>query len=726
MRSPPSRLARRAALAVSTAGFGLAAAGCGASPPCSPLDAKGCIIEKVRVFRQKGSEGKVGEDEVKERLATAESSLLVTSGTVNLFGERGTLFFRYERFDRLVLERDLARIERYYRSRGYYEARVRAARVLRTGGSTVKVEVHVDEGAPSIVTKVDLELKDPKKPLPSDPPDLGPALVEAKNLIGAGTRFEEATFELAKSKILRAMTDRGYAYAQVTGSAGVDLEHRTVSVAFTVETGPPSKFGEISIEGLGELPEAPVRTAIRIRPGRRFSTEALDQAQVALSDLGVFGAVSVDVGLDRDKDGVANPVVPVRFVVQKASLRSIQLGGGAELGSRVQAHLVAGWENKNFFGGLRRLLLEARGGVVFYPLQLVNWDAPDGVTPLPDVRTRAELRQPGFIEERTTGHIGAEANFYRPETADAPGSTRNLKLYENLEVQGNVGVERPFLRSVLRLGVDYNAQLSVPLPVTWAGTMTVPKGFESLFISYAGLQASVDLRKGATKKRDPLNPHSGVYLGASIQFAGIGGDAQDVRLKPELRAYAPISASVTLGFRVTGGLLFPLNYGSDLFAAAGCAAADAECQNRRARDVQIMQLRGFYSGGTSSNRGYGLNGVNPKEKVPSLFTSPSSSVPVPIGGRWLWDASLELRFPIAGSFGGAVFADASDVWNEEAGFRPHFSPGLGLRYETPVGPVRLDIGVRVPCAQVLGTCVDDYPGPFGLPVYPLLAIGQAF
>ena len=155
-----------------------------------------------------------------------------------------------------------------------------------------------------------------------------------------------------------------------------------------------------------------------------------------------------------------------------------------------------------------------------------------------------------------------------------------------------------------------------------------------------------------------------------------------------------------------------------------------------------MQLRGFYSGGVNSNRGYGYNGVNPQETVASLFVSPGSSVPVPIGGRWMWNASLELRFPIIGSFGGAVFTDSSDVWNgDEVGpdgtigphvFSPHLSPGFGLRYATPIGPARLDLGVRVPCAQHLGTCTEystnlgGQPKPLGLPIYLAIAIGEAF
>ena len=76
-----------------------------------------------------------------------------------------------------------------------------------------------------------------------------------------------------------------------------------------------------------------------------------------------------------------------------------------------------------------------------------------------------------------------------------------------------------------------------------------------------------------------------------------------------------------------------------------------------------------------------------------------------VGGLTLWESSAELRFPIALPLGGVFFLDASDVSNEIGGLRftrPHLSAGFGLRYATPVGPARVDIGYRIRCAQVFG------------------------
>lgn len=158
----------------------------------------------------------------------------------------------------------------------------------------------------------------------------------------------------------------------------------------------------------------------------------------------------------------------------------------------------------------------------------------------------------------------------------------------------------------------------------------------------------------------------------------------------------------------------------------------------------LFGLRGFFSGGANSNRGYGYRGVGPHQKVESLYLVPgtfdSANDAVPLGGLTLWETSAELRFPIGrGGLGGAIFFDASDVSlsGDLRLTRPHLTAGVGLRYATPVGPARLDVGYRVACAQVFGVCdpqqihanipEEAVPGElFGLPIAVSLAIGEAY
>src|SRR5262249_35028795 len=164
--------------------------------------------------------------------------------------------------------------------------------------------------------------------------------------------------------------------------------------------------------------------------------------------------------------------------------------------------------------------------------------------------------------------------------------------------------------------------------------------------------------------------------------------------------------------------------------------------------IELVYLRGFFSGGPSSNRGYPLRGVGPHGTVPFFnpglaaqalaaaceLTNPSYDpvrCAVPLGGLSLWEASLELRFPVAGAVSGVAFCDASDVSPERASIRldrPHLSCGLGIRVATPVGPVRLDVGYRIPGLQVPpGTDprTEGSPGTvFGVPIAVAFGIGE--
>lgn len=737
----------------------LGALGCGrglARPVCDRPDLGGCAVEELDLE----GNASVSSGDIEERIATAETSHLLGGviKDVPILSVFDALTVDYERFDRFVLERDLARIERYYRARGFYGARVRAARVQRiggdrasgspgpegaSGGDAVRVEIVVVEGEPVKIAAVNLVWGDPR---PGEAKPLIRAVTRPMRRLRVGAPFEEESYEETKERMTRAMNDRGFAYARVQGRAEVDLVARTARVTYTVTPGPASRFGAIKIEGLGELPERPLRAALDINEGEPFSTEALEQAERALADFGVFGAIEVKVERSPE-DQPPNPVVPVTFSVQPAALHAVRLGGGAELGGRAEVHLVAGWEDRNFLGGLRRFSIEGRPGLVFYPVTFGTlFDAPPSRL-LPEITIRSELRQPAAIEARTTAVLRGAFKHYRLPTsqlgaAETDGDGEDLPIVGYREYAGAIGLERPFLKSDLNAAIYYNLQFNDPFTYN---KPKLPPGYRRLLLPYLQTVVSYDLRRDRRGKPDRIDPHQGVYVATDTQVAGyLLGDANDFRIQPEFRAYIPITRRVTLAFRLLGGLLFPTNYGDAFSNQDRCEgpvlppeyesrdACDAALQS----DLQLLQFRAFFSGGANSNRGYGYNEIGPHAKVQSLTGRESEEV-VPTGGLSLWESSLELRFPISGDLGATIFVDASDVTRNEVSFRlkrPHLSAGLGLRYGTPVGPLRVDLGYRIPCAQVFGVCPDEAlpdnegtPGTvLGLPIAVSIAIGQAF
>lgn len=659
----------------------------------------------------------LSSSDVEERLATAPSPKFL-----GLF--RGVIY-DHEIFDSSVLQRDLDRVERYYRARGYYEAKARAGRVRYKSDKHVEITIEVDEGKPVLVEGARIDGL-----AGLAPKDARAVRAAMTRLVKGGVPFEEEPYQRAESAVKRALTDRGYAWAQVERRADVDLPKHLARLYFTARPGPKATFGRTRIEGLGELPEPPVRRALDIAEGASYSTADLGTAQQAVLDLGTFSSVEVIPELPEPPP--ADAVVPLRVRVQLQKLKSVVLGGGFELDAiRTQAHLHVGWEHKNLFGGFRHFTVDFRPGLDLYPTRLPTFQAPTAV--LLEERFRAEFRQPGFIEARTNGVISSELNTYpllltTTVDPDAP-------VLGYLEYKGSIGLERTLWK--LFASPSYNFQWNNPF--VYKGTRDAD--LRPLVISYLDAVFHFDLRD------DRLRPHKGLYLQNDLQFAGLGGDARDVRIQPEARGYLPIGRKVTLAARATVGFLIPFNYGDAPRAAVGSKPGDPG-RAEAIRDIELTYLRGFFSGGPSSNRGYPLRGVGPHGAVPFLASAvgakatscdlgnasySDASCAVPLGGASLWEASLELRFPIAGPVSGSVFCDASDVSPDQLSIRggyPHLSCGPGLRYDTPIGPVRLDVGYRIPGLQVAsGTDprLEGDPGSiFGVPLAFAFGLGEAF
>jgi outer membrane protein insertion porin family/translocation and assembly module TamA len=661
----------------------------------------------------------LSDGEIEERVATMESERFL-----GLF--RG-LVHDYQLYNRSVLQRDLERVERLYRARGYYEAEVRAGRVRYRNDRHVDITIEVEEGQPVLVAALRVR---GLSGLPA--PDVEAVREGMGRAVWRRQVFEEAAFREAERAMVRALTDRGYAWARVLRRADVDLPRHEASLYFDVTPGPRATFGAIRVEGLGELPEAPVRRALDIEPGQPYSTRDLASAQQAVLDLGTWSAVEVipDLAEPPPPDGA----VPLLVRVQPQKLKGVLLGGGAQLDPvRTELHGRAGWEHRNLLGGFRHFQVDLRAGADLYPTRIPTFQRPTAL--LPEERLRAELRQPGFLEARTNGVIRQELNTY-PVLLSAEVDPR-APVLGYLEYKGSIGLDRTVWK-LLAAG-SYNLQFNEPF--TYKGKRDAD--LLGLAISYVDLLTTFDLRD------DKMRPHAGVFLQNDLQFAGLGGSVRDVRLQPEVRGYLPLGKTVTLAARATVGLLFPLNYGAAAAAARGSHPGSADRADW-VRDLETIYLRGFFSGGASSNRGYPLRGVGPHGSVP--FFNPGLQAralaaacdagsgsydpvrcAVPLGGLSLWEASLEVRFPIHGALGGTTFCDASDVSPERADLRldhPHLSCGLGLRYDTPIGPVRLDVGYRIPGAQLpRGTDPrqDGDPGTiYGVPIAFAVGIGEAF
>jgi outer membrane protein insertion porin family/translocation and assembly module TamA len=226
---------------------------------------------------------------------------------------------------------------------------------------------------------------------------------------------------------------------------------------------------------------------------------------------------------------------------------------------------------------------------------------------------------------------------------------------ERIAVQPRLG--RTFGRAVEGF-VSYNLEVNRPVSVSGeeAQAITATKPGEYYFIS--GLMTG--LRYDTVKNN--LNPLAGSMVSLYVEPAAnlLGSKIDYLRVIAEGRLFSPLGGGNILATRLRFGNIDPL---------------------RMTRNIPIFKR--FFSGGSNSVRGYAYQSLGPKDADGT-----------PLGGDYLVEGNLELRYPLIGQFRGVVFLDGGNVYADRSEFRLDnlkYGTGIGVRYLTIVGPVRLDI-----------------------------------
>jgi outer membrane protein assembly factor BamA len=578
-------------------------------------------------------------------------------------------------FDQTLWQKDLDRILRWYRARGYPNARIVDTQIEPESaeqsdvvepstdcrredadeGCRVQIRVTIDEGEPVIVRSVELHVPD------AVPGRLGTQLRAALS-VSEDARFDEHDYEAGKSTMASLLAEAGYCHQSVTGEVRIDRSEHWAEVEYWVKPGPVCEIGRITVTGYDDLPPDTIVRTSQLEMGMRYSPKALRDAQQAIFALGAFSVTEVTARIPGDSD-----VVPVLIHVEPAQRNRLMFGGGVQSGlsvtpldtegqvaSQWDIHLLGRWENRNFLGGMRRFAIEDRPRLIFNH-EFPRTDTFEPRQNLGNLLT-VELEQPAFIEPRTSLLVSGVYDF-GPDPFE--GFVRH-------SIRAGIDLSRRFWdqRILITAGL-HSAAYQIP-----GRTKIDPTRDQQDWLSTYWQQTfSLDLRD------DPVRTRKGAWFGLWLQEAGYGlpADWNYIRVLPEVRAYAPLPFGMVVAARFRVGMVFIGKEPSDLTPGSVLRYGPT-----------IHRFRG---GGPVSNRGFLAQRLGDGED----------------GGTRLWEANLELRIPITHDFWIAAFGDAGDVHREPT-FRwnyPQVSVGGGLRYYTLVGPIRLDVGFRIPSLQVV-------------------------
>ena len=501
-----------------------------------------------------------------------------------------------------------------------------------------------------------------------------PKSVEGKLALTSGALAIASQVLAAGERLQTALEDEGYAFAKVDPPiAHEDPANRVLDVSFHVVTGARVNIGEIRIRGLKRMNESFVRRRLLVHKGEQYGASKVERARKDLLALGVFTSVTVQIGTAADSAGQ----VPVTFRVRERALHAVSLNGAYSTDLGGSAGVT--WTDRNMSGNADQLTLGAS-------VLNLGGSASTGV----GYDLTAKYLMPEFGHRDQSLQLAVQAINQSLQAYDQKaltfGATLTRKLSSIWTV--NLGVTAE-VESIGQEG--YYAQ-----PCPTIDTCPTPEFPPNLVLTDPTCTAAgICSREVFTT--NPLTSH---YTLLAIPFTVIfnttGLDSPLEDATHGIRASFNESPTLSLGtknakFFITQGNisyyfdLHHLGLNSDpgrsilaFHALAGLAQG--------AGQYSLPPDQRFYAGGSGTVRGYRYQSVGPQ------FIDGN-----PIGGTAINAGQAEYRQRIGQSLGFAVFLDAGQVSQNvnplDSTLR--FGTGAGVRYYTPIGPIRLDIGLPI-------------------------------
>jgi outer membrane protein assembly factor BamA len=571
---------------------------------------------------------------------------------------------------------DVARLRTFYQLQGFHETKVdTTVRVLNP--HAVAVTFTIDEGLPTIVRKFAITGLD----------SVPNAAEVIKDLdIGVGKRFGLTPFYAAADSITVRLRDRGYLHALVLKVVDtlVAQEH-FAEAELHVFPGPPAVFGTVQVQATrvdlkpAELPTSAVVRMVNIAPGKPYSDSAIIDAQRTLYQTGAFQHVEVAPVIDSMTTG-ADTVIDVHVFTVEDKLREVT--GEVGWATLDCFRTTTQYTDKNVFSSAKQLDFTMRFAKIAHPVCY-------------------ELRK----DPLTRFNYSFNAVLHEPQV----GSDWTPSYSVFTERRGEY---LAYLRTTY-IGFDLAATRNV------TPRMPVRVGFTEEF---GRTQAQEAVLCSAFSRCDASQRE---LVQRALPFGVISGtyqwDRTDNPFDPrrgtiyraEARAAPPGPSDPSLSFvKGTGDVVFYQPLGSAVIALRFRGGWMVSGSSDKLPPPQER----LYAGGPTSVRGYQQNLLGPLVylvdrldtlktsdstvfflQVPDSVTSPDRRIPV--GGNTLVVGNLDVRFrspvyPELLQF--TLFSDVGQVWERgKSQLRLktlRWTPGIALRYFSPVGPIQANVG----------------------------------
>jgi len=553
------------------------------------------------------------------------------------------LRYRHGRYSRAALDRDLDAIRNLYRANGFRDVEV-ASRVLDDYNGVkahLATFIEIAEGPQWFVSKLGLE---------GISEDFRPALMRLLHST-EGQPYSDLAIATDRDNVLDYYFNNGYPAAKFDFTSVSAPQANHVNLTFLVTPGERVYVRNVVVDGLKQTRQALVTDRISLRAGDPLSQSEINNSQRRLYDLGIFSRVDAAI---QNPDG-DEPTKYVLYSIEEAGRYSMNVGVGAEIGrigggttsldspagtTGFSPRFLFGISRLNFFGLGHTMNLQTLVSTLEQRV-LLTYVAPQFLG-----NPKLSLQFSGLFDH------SHDIRTFSDEREEG-----SIQLGQKLS-RANTLQYRITYRDVNILGTPLISHDLIPL---------LAQPVHVLVPSMSFIQ---------DKRDDPIDSHRGTYTSIDLALAlhGLGSQTGFGRVVARNSSYYQLSKDVVLARTTDFGLI------------------------ERYAGVSVIPLpERFFGGGAFSNRAFPDFQAGPRD--------PNTGFP--IGGNALLTNTVELRFPLIGdNLGGVLFNDMGNVYSAVNKVSLRFRQGnlkdfdysiqgfgFGLRYRTPLGPVRVDFSL---------------------------------
>jgi outer membrane protein assembly complex protein YaeT len=556
------------------------------------------------------------------------------------------LEFPHGRYSENLLRRDEDSIANLYRSNGFRDVKVSHRVVDNFGGRTGQIAVFLEigEGPQQFIhslTVEGIESLDQRTVLP--------ALSSV-----TGQPFSEYGVAVDRDAILEKYFAAGFPGATFEWSSKPEKDDPSqVDLSYAVREGSRQFVREVIYNGNHITKPRLINRTLELNPGDPLSPTMITDTQRKLYDLGVFARVDAAI---QDPDGETGRKY-VLYDLEEARPYSVAVGVGAEI-ARI--------------GGCNTCLDAPAGQTGFSPRISVNFSRTDlwGLAHSISLRLRASTLEQQALLNYNWPHFGNDSRLNFSITGLAENS-KDIRTFSYRRAEGSLQLSQRFFKATTFFYRYTYRGVNIDESTLKITPYLIPLLSQPVRVGLLSWGLVQDHRD------DPLEPHSGYYNTVDLGLAehAFGSQRDFLRFLGRNASYYRLSRKFVLARSLEFGEIYAFHAGTDQLDA-----------------VPLPER--FFGGGGSSNRGFPEEEAGPRDPETGF----------PIGGTVQLFNQTELRFPLIGeNIGAVLFHDMGNTYSSlsNLSFRVHqrdltdldymvHAVGVGLRYRTPVGPLRVD------------------------------------